>query len=1569
MNAQEHIAVGVACWIRTRLSSGLSFACEGLPELSIEQFFRSLSADPEFVAQAGEFSFALAGFGIGPTGIADVARAAGLQDIGACSDDLHEAAHWRNNRAQYPRTIALARGYNAGVHTLGHYLRPESGELAQILLMETARTLQDRFPGSPPVHRGLLEALAKGEGTEPLRSAESVAAFLACWDGLRPVHGNEAPVLALPELGLLEDRELFAADHLDARLALNLQHAQRAQQLRESELRKVSKRRFRNPGTQARFDAAVAAVEAWLRATATGRKLGLDLENFRLVVKPPKDEDPTQPQPDTEPEPDPPPEPSTDLVKHATEALLDGDEETLAAIADALEAAWDELDSEDKDVEVSATLSDNRVIETTIRIDAKVVDWVSQFCTESTFGGCFRTQETDLEQALANAAEHQPVLVRPDEILSVEGETHGLGKIFADWDQDMAEAINANTALAETWRAFRSLREALLPHLPKLIWHAREWLDGRPQVLADVRQYLTLAARLYRETEAHYQVMASISKDWARAALEALLCLDIVQVRMVRPDGKERAAAVLLPTHPLHLWRTERLSTLLRGLAQSSPIDGEERETVRKELERPEQFLSVLRLPTMPEGRGLNQLLPYTNRIPALAGPGGLAVFENLHNACSGADGVKALGNALDQFAIQYPNRPYPLRVAVVNPPAGGGLAVELARLLNEPRYRGGQRLSAIDLDLYATAQHSDRLRDSLRFGRTQEEDKVQEKVAAGRLLLRVQDDPGPATLEDVAEQLKACPHHLVALFDESSIRLRRRTAGKVLPMSPFCVRYDVHLDQRSGHIELQPQPGESPFSEFLDLINAIEDHQRDAVVQTYADAAGLAETVDALLQGERPAATWLMLADRALPQEAGMRSVRIWERREGLRDTFLAARDFNHLARLLAPVFHRVNVSPDTGVMASLLHQGARLLGDGLLALINKRDGKLDTTKAIGLVGLLFVARELQRRYPGALVLSVDHPLAQLWLRIGKRGAETRCDLLVLWCDPGDSTLELIAVEVKTSDAGELKDATMRKQKGREQICHTLEAIADGLAGAGTAPRSPLSVPRCEMLKQTLARAATGRSHDPSRDRENRLRWGAWLRELFHEREKEPRLRGCLVTMLLRRASGATEEDLPTCGGRPMRHLVLGQREIGALLSEPAAAPGSSPVTGAEQPADTDTAPPAPPAPTLPATAPARASWGPAATTVGTADSPATDHPVVDTPSPEHGATAEDAAPWPPTVNALGLIGQDEAVQRLIEQVVFAQATGQRFPDKLLVGPAGVGKSTIARRIGKLLGHETLFFSGPDVRRPADLIARLAQAKRLDDAPADKPVVVQPVLLFIDEVHGIAGPVATSLLSAMDDSRMTSIDGRLYDFNQAIFLLATTDPGRLSEAFQSRPNKTWLRPYSLHELAGILWLHGMDCLDGAELARDACYEIAARNQCNPRRSVRQLSQTLVPHFFSRAMAEREGHPSLPETAAWLTRERIAAFYDEQGIDPNGLDDVSLRFLRYLKQHGAASEPTLRQALGLAHQRDFVETAEYLLRLGLIETSSAGRRLTRAGHSYLRAPVPPDLRGSISRSG
>ncbi|MEA3274116.1 MAG: AAA family ATPase [Pseudomonadota bacterium] len=1093
----------------------------------------------------------------------------------------------------------------------------------------------------------------------------------------------------------------------------------------------------------------------------------------------------------------------------------------------------------------------------------------------------------------------------------------------------------------------------------KLIYHARHWLDGRPQVLADVRRYLELAASLYRETQEHYHVMASVSAVWARAALEALLALDIIQVRAVRADGKPLAKAVLLPTHPLHLWRNERLSTLLRGLASSSPIASDERETIRHELERPEHFLSVVRLSSMPEGRGLGQMLPYTNEIE------GLPVFENLSNVCSGADGVHRLGEALDQFIIHNPNRPFPLRLAVVNPPAGDDLPTELVKLLKKPQYRGGQRLSSIHLDLYASGQHVDRLRDSLRFTKTQREDEVQEKIAADRLLIRTHDeDLTPATsLEKVVQRLRERPSHLVALFDESTIELRQRTVGRMLPMSPFCVRYDVQVDKFSGGITLEPQPGESPFSEFLQLMNELEGHQRDGAVQAYADAEGLAKTADALLQGDQPASTWLFLADRALPSEAGMRSVRIWERREGLRDTFLAARDFASLARLLRPVFARCNLTLDPPAMERLLHQGARLLGTGLLSLVKKQDGLPDQKQVIGLAGLLFAAREFQHRQPGALVLSVDHPLAKLWLRTGGQRSAVRCDLLVLWRNPVENAFELTAVEAKASDSDSLNDATKRIPKAVAQIGHTLEAIDDGLAGTGDSPPSPLSVPRCEMLKQTLARAAQSRTGDASVDRKNRRIWGAWLQELFGEPAPTVRLQGCVVSVLLRRASRGTEEGLAPDAQWPMVHRILGELELDELLHDPTPPPPSPPSSSSVGPAPSgrgERVGQVSLAPEL--STPLRAKFedfspSPAATVASQQPAMATDIEGVD---------ADPAPAWPPAVNALGLIGQDEAVKRLVEQAVFAHTTEQRFPDKLLVGPAGVGKSTLARKIGELLSHEPLFFSGADLRKPVDLVQRLTDKQLLDEV--GEAVHVKSALLFIDEVHGISPAVATSLLSAMDDRRTTTIDGKLYDFNQAVFLVATTDPGQLSEAFQSRPDKTWLRPYTLHELAGILWLHGKDCLDGAELSQDACYEIAARNQCNPRRSVRQLTQTLVPHFFSRAMESTGGKPTLRQTATWLDQVNIASFYDNQGTDPNGLDDVAVRFLRYLKQQGAASEPTLRQALGLAHPKDFVETSEYLVRLGLIETSSAGRRLTRQGERYLKSDTPPDLRARISRA-
>ncbi|MFZ4699710.1 MAG: AAA family ATPase [Candidatus Methylumidiphilus sp.] len=1014
----------------------------------------------------------------------------------------------------------------------------------------------------------------------------------------------------------------------------------------------------------------------------------------------------------------------------------------------------------------------------------------------------------------------------------------------------------------------------MLPHLGKLIYHARSWLDGRPRVLESVRRYLSLAAELYREVQENYRVMVSHSSAWAGAVLELLLSLDIVQVRVRLPNGKFAAKAVLLPTHPLHLWRNERLSTLLRGLAQSTSLGENDRKLLRKEL--------------------------------------------------------------------------------------------ELVKLLKDPRYRGGQKLSAVDASIYATSQHADRLRAALSFGDTRKEDEVQEQVASGRLRLHIEESclTSEPELHDIVEMIRKRPCHVAAIFDESTIRLRSRGARKNLPMSPFCVRYEIQIDQHLGNIELRPQPGESPFSEFLLLMNELEGHQRDATPHAYADAESLAKTTDIILRGERPAASWLFLADRALPPEAGMESVRIWERRSGMRDTFLATRDFNALARLIRPAFARCNLTVTPEHMTRLLHKGARLLGSGLLEIIKRQDGSPDTKKVTGFVGLLLAAWDFQRRHPGALVMSVDHPLARLWLRTGSQISGERCDLLVLWRDPANGEFSMIAAEVKTSDGDHLNNESTRHAEAVTQIQHTLEALQDGLAAAASAQSSPLSIPRCEMLKHTLVRAALARSGDAAMDRNNRKRYGAWLAALFPQEDKPTptvQLSGCVVSVMLRRATAGGVEEKLASEPWPLLHRTLGEQDVEELLAWevdtktvpiPSVAENEGDIKNEVIPVN----PPAKPVATV-----ATQSWTPkqpipSATGTTNSATPAA-HP------------AHSDKQWPPAVNQLGMIGQYREVDLLVKQAVFAKTMGQRFSDKLLVGPAGVGKSTLARKIGELLlNREPVFCNGADLRKPADLLERLRREGLVPDDSTGGTLAIAPSLVFIDEVHGIGILAATTLLSAMDDRRTTTIDGRLYDFNPVIFLLATTDQGKLSEAFQSRPDKTSLRPYALHELAGIVWLHGKECLDGSELPKESCYEIAARTRCSPRRSVRDLSEILRPHFFHLATETQSEVPTLRQVAELMTRDNIAAFYQGQGIDGNGLDDLAWRYLNYLKLHITASEATLMQGLGLADRRDFNEATEYLARLGLIETSSGGRRLTRDGTKYLNSNPPPDLRDRISRA-
>ena len=536
MRADQYTAEALASWIVREVTSQHDFGREGLPGLDVEQLFAALARFAQFPQKA--FSIVVAGFGMSSDDLQELANRSGLTELRAVSNDLHVAAAWRNDRGKHPRCIVLGSGYHAGVHTLGHYARPESEDLALVLLRTTAeRKRSDRQ--IPDVHALLLEKIADTPGLAALRSLEVCAAFLSMWDALEGRWGNVAPGYALPALGLLYDSEVFEFDDIGARLETNLGVVAK---LRETRLSSLGKRRRKidQYGDADQRDKLLTALEAVRRYIADpGGSPDLELSQAMTIISLPE-----KVEPNTKPDIDPKREKEEEerepgsVATVSAQALLDGNEADLDAISTAIEEAWTEFDIAGKDpLQVHSILPSQEEISDSIRIDREVLDWIEAFCGPDTFGGLIETKEPKLLTALKQAADGTPLVVRAEQAVNLDGEWFSVDELLEGWDEDLG---SSRPGLCAIWRDFRKTRAELLPHIPKLLYHAREWLDGRPYFLRKIRQYLQLASQLYRGVQSNYRAMSEQSPDWAILTVELLLCLDVVQVRVQLPDVRRR---------------------------------------------------------------------------------------------------------------------------------------------------------------------------------------------------------------------------------------------------------------------------------------------------------------------------------------------------------------------------------------------------------------------------------------------------------------------------------------------------------------------------------------------------------------------------------------------------------------------------------------------------------------------------------------------------------------------------------------------------------------------------------------------------------------------------------------------------------------------------------------------------------------------------------------------------------------------------------------------------------------------------------------------------------------------
>jgi Holliday junction resolvasome RuvABC ATP-dependent DNA helicase subunit len=1544
MNQQQLISQAVATWLISQLKKDSDIMREALPPLDFPWFFKTLASDPTF--DPSLHSLAMAGFDYTEIDLQVMLTTEGLAPFRGLSDDLHRAAEWRNNRSVHKSIIALASGWHPGVSTLNHFGASASRDLAVHLLhwaeTQSGLTVNDR-------QKELLRALrAKELGS--LVSLDCVSAFLAKWFSLKSEDPTGAPRNAITELGLFKDPELFSkSGPMEERLLKNYNAVQKLIDAPAAILRHIDNniiKKFKNDlSTRDRLLATNKILSSVKIHTSPTNLASITLADALEIWSPPSD---TESEPTIMPdgpavdEPDPPTNSSIptkglrELSVATGEDLLDDNQEALAQRILGLEesltkAIQENAKSVDDTIDVNGSS-----ISVEFPIDHALIGWLNTFCSKESWGGVLYTQESSIERALKqhDTCEHWNINIKC--VAKLDGKELGLRSVYQDWETHLRPK-GIEIDILTDWDLFVADRSLLLDSLHYLFHFPLDWLAGHPEMALVVDRYLSTATRIYKTIQQNYRAMQDIDQGWAETGLHGLLSLDVMQIRCELEDGRHSWKAVILPTHPLHMWRYQRLASVLRGLG--SLLSAEDRLAVLDECRRPEQFLSVLFIGCIPFNRGGSRLLPISSDLH------GLATFENLQNVCSGLDGINAIRYAIDRYYVISRRKLTPFRIGVVNPPNASQIMLELTKILSDRR---ASTLPSIRLELFSTNAPAvnNRASHALDFNSTNL-DMLESRFSSGRLQLQVHETA--RSLEEWINYWQEKPQHLLIIFDEAGVSIRRSDMGLPLPMSPFCVRKIIRYQALRGTMRLDPTTDDPPFSEFMQLLNEADMGQRDSTPTAWADAERLKEVADLILQSERPGAQWLALADRTLPSESGLTSVRLFAKREGQREILLLSRDYHRLAGLMRPAFNQWNLHVDTVHLEQLLAEGVHLVGSGLLDLV-KNDSTINSNQILGLAGTLIAARDYRVRYPNSLVVSVDHQIARYWLRLGKRSE--RCDLLCLRKESDSFIFE--GIEVK-STSGPVEDISMATiAEAQSQLEATLETVSDGLETNHENPGA-LRAPRCEMLKEVLVRGCLSRSMPLV----HRSEWSLWLRQIFGQEGERPNI--SIVGRIIRVALGETHcpDEIKRCDTPFQISLqTIGELEIQHLIDTPPAtsippviSPISSPgVILGSLDLDTDVSGVIPePSANSDSALPVNLQHE---SMITLAITPHEANESMDLHPSE--IAEEDNSDWPMPVNELGMIGQKEVVRQLINRLNFANDFHQRFKDTMFVGSAGVGKSSFARAIADVLfGQAPILFNGADLQKPKMIIERLEQ-ENLIPVKVGNMVKIPPCLLFIDEVHALSHSVSTVLLSALDDQRLTTIGNIDYDFNNVVFLMATTDAGNLKEAFRTRPDRVLLRNYTLDELAGILCLHGQRELDGFCLPKEVCIEIAARARALPRVAVRMLTNQLIPHFYSLIRTDTQS-PSKQLIGQAMAHGDVIQYFDEQGIDLNGLDSNAINFLKYLNQHGATSEERIRQGLGISNRNDFTEIDEYLQRLGLIVVRG-GRCLTTDGRKYISSP-------------